>query len=120
MRKRKITPDVDRLGRKEVLSEVTGGRSAKHPWDEQIKSRQDAIRRRYLDYAAELQRSGAAADHALARQIRQFVKDMPAVETRRHALKNDLAELANSRRRGAERGVDANLRDDTRDNQRTR
>ena len=120
LRKRKITPDVDRLGRKEVLSEVTGGRSAKHPWDEQIKSRQDAIRRRYLDYAAELQRSGAAADHALARQIRQFVKDMPAVETRRHALKNDLAELANSRRRGAERGVDANLRDDTRDNQRTR
>ena len=120
LRKRKITPDVDRLGRKEVLSEVTGGRSAKHPWDEQIKSCQDAIRRRYLDYAAELQRSGAAADHALARQIRQFVKDMPAVETRRHALKNDLAELANSRRRGAERGVDANLRDDTRDNQRTR
>ena len=46
--------------RKEVLSEVRGGRTAKHPWDEQIKSRQDAIRRRYLDYAAELQRSGAA------------------------------------------------------------
>ena len=63
---------------------------------------------------------GAAADHALARQIRQFVKDMPAVETRRHALKNELAELANSRRRGAEQGVDANLRDDTRDDQRTR
>ena len=53
-------------------------------------------------------------------RIRQFVKDMPAVETRRHALKNELAELANSRRRDAEQGVDANLGDDTRDNELTR
>jgi len=120
LRKRKITPEIDRLARKEVLSEVRGGRTSKHPWDKQIESRQEAIRRRYLDYAAELQRSGAVADHALARQIRQFVKDMPAVETRRHVLKNELAELANSRRRNAEHGVDSNLRDDTRDNERTR
>lgn len=105
MRKRKITPDVDRLARKEVFSEVRGGRAAKHPWDEQIKSRQDAIRRRYLDYAAELQRSEVAADHALARRIRQFVNEMPAVETRRHALKSGLSELANTRRREAEQGV---------------
>ncbi|MCW2380435.1 relaxase/mobilization nuclease domain-containing protein, partial [Bradyrhizobium elkanii] len=38
MRKRKVTPDVDRLARKEVLSEVRGGKTAKHPWDEQIKT----------------------------------------------------------------------------------
>jgi type IV secretory pathway VirD2 relaxase len=120
LRKRKITPDVDRLARKEVLSEVRGGRTAKHPWDEQTKSRQDAIRRRYLDYAAELQRSGVAADHALARQIRQFVNDMPAVETRRHALKNELSELADSRRRGAEQGVNADRRGETRGDERTR
>ncbi|MHC2374869.1 type IV secretory pathway VirD2 relaxase [Bradyrhizobium diazoefficiens] len=113
LRKRKIMPDVDRLARKEVLSEVRGGRTATRPWDEQIKSRQDAIRRRYLDYAAELQRSGVAADQVLARQIRQFVNDMPAVETRRHALKSELSELANIRRRGAERGVDAERRDET-------
>jgi type IV secretory pathway VirD2 relaxase len=106
LRKRKITPDVDRLAREEVLSEVRGGRTAKHPWDEQIKSRQDAIRRRYLDYAAELQRSGVQADQGLARQIRQFVKDMPAVETRRHVLKNELEELAASRRRDVNQGID--------------
>jgi type IV secretory pathway VirD2 relaxase len=120
LRKRKITPEVDRLAREEVLSEVRGSRTAKHAWDEPIKSRQDAIRRRYLDYAAELQRSGAAVDHALARHIRQFVNDMPNVETRRHALKNELSELANSRRRGAEQGVDADRRGDTRDDERTR
>ncbi|WP_027556007.1 relaxase/mobilization nuclease domain-containing protein [Bradyrhizobium sp. Cp5.3] len=115
LRKRKITPEVDRLARKEVLSEVRGGRTAKHPWNEQIKSRQDAIRRRYIDYAGELERSGVAEDRVLARQIRQFVKDMPAFETRRHALKNELSELANARRRGAEQG-----RDDKRDDERTR
>lgn len=120
LRKRKITPDVDRLIRHEVLSEMRGGITAKHPWDDQIKSRQDAIRRRYLDYAAELQRSGVAADHALARQVRQFVNDMPTVETRRHALKNELSEIADTRRRGAEQGVDAEGRDKTRDDERTR
>jgi Relaxase/Mobilisation nuclease domain len=120
LRKRKVTADVDRLARQEVLAEVRGGRTAKHPWDEQIKSRQDAIRRQYLDYAAELQRSGAEADHGLAQQIRQFVKDMPAVETRRHALKNEIAELASSRRRGAKKNVDAERRDEKRGDERTR
>lgn len=120
LRKRKTVPDVDRLARTEVLSEVKGARIAKHPWDDQIKSRQDAIRRRYLDYAAELQRSGVAADHELARQVRQFVKDMPTVETRRHALKNELSELANTRRRGAEQRVDADRRDETQGHERTK
>ncbi|UPT92175.1 relaxase/mobilization nuclease domain-containing protein (plasmid) [Bradyrhizobium barranii subsp. apii] len=119
LRKRKITPDVDRLAREQVLSEVRGGKAVKHPWDEQTKSRQDAIRRRYLDYAAELQRSGVAADHELARQIRQFVNEMPAVETRWHVLKSEVSELASSRRRGAELGGD-DVRDHKRDDERTR
>uniref|UniRef100_A0ABS3MVU1 Relaxase/mobilization nuclease domain-containing protein n=1 Tax=Bradyrhizobium quebecense TaxID=2748629 RepID=A0ABS3MVU1_9BRAD len=120
LRKRKITPDVDRLARKEMLSEVRSGRAAKHPWDEQIKARQDAIRQLYLDYAAELQRSGKPADHELAREVRQFVKDMPAAETRRRALKNELSELANSRRRGAEQGVETDRRGATRGDERAR
>ncbi len=119
MRKRKVTPDVDRLARKEVLSEVTSGKTAKHAWDERIKTRQEAIRRRYLDYAAELQRSDVPADHALARRIEQFVNEMPAVETRRHALKNELS-LASSRRRGAEQAGHVDRRDYKRDGERTR
>ena len=120
LRRRKIVPDVDRLARTAVLSEVRGGRTAKHPWDEQIKSRQDAIRRRYLDYAAQLQRSGAAADQELARQVRQFVEDMPALETRRHALKNELSKLADTRRRGAEPDVGKERREKTRGQEPTR
>nr|GAJ37440.1 T-DNA border endonuclease virD2 [Bradyrhizobium sp. DOA9] len=120
MRKRKITPEVDRIARKEVLSEVRGGRTAKNPWDEQIKSRQEAIRGRYLQYAVELERSRVADDRELAREVRQFVKDMPTIETRRHALKNELSELANTQRRDAEQGIDAEGRDKTRGNERTR
>jgi type IV secretory pathway VirD2 relaxase len=120
MRKRKIVPDVDRLARKEVLSEMRDGKTAKHPWDERIRSRQEVIRRQYLDYAAELQRSGVAADHALAGQIRQFVRGMPDVETRRHALKNKLADLANTQRRGMEQEIDPGRRDKTRGDERTR
>jgi hypothetical protein len=113
LRKRKIAPEVDRLAREEVLREVRGGKTTERPWDARIRSRQDAIRQRYLDYAAELQRSGTARDDALARQIRQFIKDMPAIETRRHVLKKELSELADSRRRGAEQDVNAYQRGDT-------
>ena len=117
LRKRKIAPEVDRLAREEVLREGRGGKPTERPWDARIRLRQDAIRQRYLDFAAELQRSGTARDDALARQIRQFVNDMPPVETRQHALKNELSELANSRRRGAEKG---DQRDETRGEERTR
>lgn len=119
-RKRKITPEVDRLAREEVLREVKGGKTAERPWDDRIRSRQDAIRKRYLDYAAELQRGGTARDRALASQIQQFVKDMPAIQTRRHVLKKELSELANSRRRSAGQGVDADQRDDTRGDERSK
>ena len=60
-------------------------------------------RRRYLDYASELERSGSPTDHAVAREIREFVHDMPSIETRRHFLKKELAEFAESRRRDAAR-----------------
>jgi hypothetical protein len=98
---------------------VRGGKTTERPWENRFKSRQDAIRQRYLDYAAELQRSGTARDDALARQIRQFIKDMPAVETRRQVLKKELSELADSRRRGAEQGA-ADRRGETRGGERTR
>ncbi|WMT79582.1 relaxase/mobilization nuclease domain-containing protein [Bradyrhizobium sp. Ash2021] len=120
LRKRGITSEVDRLTREEVLREVRAGKTTERPWDARIRSRQDAIRRRYLDYAAELQRSGTARDDALARQIRQFVKDMPAIETRRHVLKKELSELADSRRRGAEQGVNIEQRGDTRGDERSK
>ena len=120
LRERKVMPEVDRLAREEVLREARGGKTVERPWEDRIRSRQDAIRQGYLDYAAELQRSGTANDQVLARQIRQFVKDMPTIETRRHVMKKELSELASSRRRGAEQGVDADKRGDPRGDERSK
>ena len=112
LRKREITPYVDRRAREEVLREAREGTGEDRPWEKQIRSRQEAIRRRYLDYASELERSGQAPDHALARQIREFVRDMPAIETRRHALRKELAEFAESRRRDMAREIEPARRAD--------
>lgn len=99
LRKRKITPDVDRFAREEVLREARGGKATERPWEGRIRSRQEAIRQRYLVYASELDRTGAAPDQTLARQIRQFVGDMPSVETRRHTLRKELFKLVRGVRR---------------------
>jgi hypothetical protein len=112
LRQRNITPYVDRRAREEVLREAREGKIAKRPWEKQIRSRQEAIRRRYLDYASELERTGLTSDHALARQIRQFVQEMPAVETKRHMLKRELSEFAESRRRDVERDTNSGRRVD--------
>jgi hypothetical protein len=50
---------------------------------------------------------------------RQFVEDLPAIETRRHLLKRELYELADTRRR-AEQGVDEERREKTRRQEQTR
>ncbi len=110
LRKRDVTPYVDRQAREEVLREARERQSAERPWEQQIQSRQKAIRRSYLAYAAELERSGSSADNTFAEQIRTFVRDMPAVETRRHLLKRELAEFADKSRR-ATRDLDAEGRD---------
>jgi hypothetical protein len=113
LRKREILPYVDRRAREEVIRDAREGIRQDHPWEKQLHSRQEAIRRCYLDHASELERSGQAPDRALAEQIREFVKDMPAIETRRHGLERELAEFAESRRKdrphviGSARGPDA-------------
>ena len=112
VRKRNFTPYVDRRAREEVVGEARDGKSANRPWEKQIQSRQEAIRRRYLEHASELERTGLTSDHALARQIRQFVQEMPLVETRRHALKRELSEFAESRRRDVGRDIDSGRRVD--------
>jgi len=103
LRKRDIIPYVDRRAREEILGEARDGKSAARPWELRIKSRQETIRHRYMDYASELERTGLAPDQTLARQIREFVRDMPLIETRRHALRKELADFVESRRKRRDR-----------------
>jgi hypothetical protein len=115
LRKREITPYVDRRAREEVLREAQNGTSVERPWEQQIQSRQEAIRRTYLVYATELERTGQAPDQALAREIREFVRDMPGIETMRHVLKKELAEFVDKKRRDAARDVDSSRGADARE-----
>jgi type IV secretory pathway VirD2 relaxase len=105
LRKREIVPYVDRRAREEVIRDAREGTGQDQPWEKQLRSRQEAIRRRYLDQASELERSGQAPDRALAKQIREFVNDMPAIETRRDDLRRELVKFAESRRKDRLRDV---------------
>ena len=118
LRKREITPFVDRRAREDVLREAVEGMSAEQPWEKQIQSRQEAIRRSYLNYAAELERTGKPPDHALAQEIREFVRDMPSIETRWQLLKKELAEFAESRRRDAARDTGSLRRSESKKDER--
>lgn len=103
LRKRGVLPLVERRAREEALHEARDGKVRARPWEENIQSRQQAIRQTYLRFAEELEGAGSASDKALARQVREFVRDMPAIETRRHVLRRELAELVKNRQRDAER-----------------
>jgi type IV secretory pathway VirD2 relaxase len=113
LRKRAITPYVDRRAREEVLWEAQNGTSGERLWERQIQARQEEIRRSYLNCAAELERTGQAPDQALAREIREFVRDMPSIETRCQLLKKELGEFAESRRRDAARDTESPRRSES-------
>lgn len=60
------------------------------PWLEAIRDRQLTIRRLFVAEALRLARSGRAEDQALGRRIEQFVRDMPAVQTRGQQIERQL------------------------------
>jgi hypothetical protein len=120
LRKREIVPYVDRRAREEVIRDAREGIRQDHPWETQLRSRQEAIRQCYLDQAGALERSGQAPDRALAEQIRDFVNDMPAIKTRRDELRRELVEFAESRRKDRGRNVEPARRADVETDEKAR
>ena len=120
LRKRGVLPLVDRRAREEALREAREGKSGKRPWEEKIQSRQRAIRETYLRFAEELEAAGSASDKALARELREFVREMPAIETKRHVLKRELAEFVKHRRRDTDRKENSEGRNNSRDGDRVK
>ena len=92
IRERGEQPRVERLAREEVVRQSQ--ERAERPWEERIRERQANIRTRYLSFAEEISRSGDPADRALSARIRGFVEEMPPLETRRHALREELARMS--------------------------
>lgn len=120
LRKRGVLPLVDRRAREEVLREARDGKAGAHPWEEKIRSRQQAVRETYLRFAEELEAAGSASDKALAREVREFVRDMPAIETRRHVLKRELVEFVKNRRRDTVRKQNSEGRNNLREGDRVK
>lgn len=102
-------PRVERQAREEV-ARVQSRETAERPWETRIQHRQANIRTRYLAFAEEISRSDDPADRALSARIRAFVEEMPPLETRRHALREELARMSALRRSQRE----PPLRDDNR------
>jgi len=89
-------PRVERLAREEVVRQSQ--ERAERPWEERIRERQVNIRAHYLAFAEEMGRSADPADRALSVRIRGFVAEMPPLDTRRHALRAELAQMSALRR----------------------
>lgn len=86
-------PRVERQAREEV-ARVQSWETAERPWETRIRERQANIRTRYLAFAEEISRSDDPADKILSERIRGFVEQMPPLETRRHALREELARMS--------------------------
>lgn len=97
IKERSEQPRVERLAREEVVRTASRD-TAERPWEERIRQRQADIRTRYLAFADEMSRSDDPADRALSARIRGFVEEMPPLETRRHALRAELARMSALRR----------------------
>ncbi len=61
-----------------------------HGWEAEIGRRQATIQQAYLDHASALSASDDPGDKRLARDIEQFVGNLPVAATRRQALATEL------------------------------
>jgi hypothetical protein len=84
-------PRVERLAREEIVKESRRGKRSARPWEAKTRERQADVREAYRQQAEELRRSQNAADRELAKQVAQFVADMPEVETKRDYLLKEFA-----------------------------
>lgn len=86
----------------EAVREITGGAAPKvRPWELKIAERQQKIRGGWLATAAVLEKHPADGAKELAKQIRQFVKDMPPIQTERQNIHAQVAKGFQQRRDNA-------------------
>lgn len=62
------------------------------PWEVAIEARQRAVRQAWVDSANALQASGVENATALAQRMRQFVRDMPPIQTEQQELATRMRE----------------------------
>lgn len=81
--------DIERELLNEINKEQNGIRTKK-PWEDTILNSQKQVRLDWLEIAEELKKESIAESDKLSRQIQQFVKDMPSIETKNQKIKKAL------------------------------
>lgn len=90
----------------EAVREITGQAAPKvRPWELKIAERQHGIRQGWLAVAGTLDKHPAPEAKALAKDIRQFVAEMPPIQTERQGILAQVRQgLEQSRGKGPQRG----------------
>ncbi len=88
---------VKEAGVREAAEAVLKGVSTPRPWEPRIAEKQATIRDGWHTLADALERTGSTDDRHLSKQIREFVKDMPAPLTERQVLEAEMRRLVKAR-----------------------
>lgn len=102
--KRTVRPEVQLRKWEEALQEFKGvDRPKARPWEAKIAERQEKVRNAWKGTADVLAKHPDPNAQALAKQIRQFIKEMPPVQTERQHMVEQIRGAARARGRGADR-----------------
>jgi type IV secretory pathway VirD2 relaxase len=101
-------PDVQLRKYAEAVKEITGNAAPKvRPWELKIRERQEKVRGAWLHTAAVLDKHPSQDAKRLAKQIRDFVKDMPLLQTERQQIHTQVAKgLGRGIGKQPDKGVD--------------
>lgn len=81
---------VDKNAIDEAFQDIRNPGIEPRPWEQHIRARQQQIRSNYLQAAKILSGSNDLDERKLAEQLRAFVREMPAINTRRHLLRQSI------------------------------
>ncbi|MES2664154.1 MAG: relaxase/mobilization nuclease domain-containing protein [Pseudomonadota bacterium] len=96
LRKRGLTPRIYSSKVQQAIDELNERQQGKSlsvkPWEPKIKTRQTLVRKMWLTAAKELHQSDKEEDKNLSKDIFEFVKKMPILQTERHLITTKIAE----------------------------
>jgi len=115
IRKRGLTPEVDKAKIKEIVEEFKDTRAGKpakaKPWEKKIQTRQQEVRKGWLSAAQELNQSSEPGDKKLAADVVNFVNTMPPMATERHEMAKAVSQKLASQQPGKKQNSTGRDRD---------
>ena len=81
---------------------TTPEKALPRPWETAIRTRQQQVRKAYVDVASDLAKSRDEVSRGAAAQLQAFLKSLPPLETERHRLRRELVPVLEGQGRGVE------------------